>query len=327
MMRPSVLLALALGLAACGPPGAQPDDPFDPVAAEALSHMNLGTVRRWTDFYGTQPMSITEQVIQLTDGQWSDELLTLNGKTPAQLTTAEEVKAFTDLSRMLDGGRGRYHVSNRDFRIRDWSAFQANYDWNLISTTDVVAGRPAFHADVWPVSNDRPRYTVWVDQATLLTLKVLEFLPTGELASEMEVLSIDWDPDLDGITLQPAQQSTLVDPHQFPALVSFKTFALQYVPAGFALVATKLGSLGQGPALTQQYSDGVVELLFAQYAELTPTTLQPGADPNAPVSVHSNFWGPFARTHFSIVGTQMHVHTKLAKDELMNVIESIAPNP
>lgn len=331
MMRSSFVLlaALALGGTGCGPNGsALPGAPFVADVSAASLGLDVRMTRRWSDYYGTTPMTVTERVVEAANGSWSVDLLTLNGKELAAITEPAAQKEFMRLDRLLDLGRGRYAIRGRDFAIRNWDLFVANYEWSLISSDTSVAGRPVYVADVWAKQSGRPRYTVWVDQETMQTMKCLEFLPSGELAAEMEVLTIEWDPDLTNVDLKPGQLlKANVDPNSFPSLVPFQTFHLAYVPAGFAPISAQLSSLAGKPVLQQTYSDGVQDLSFWQAAELDPAPLPAEIAADAPVSVRMTAEGAQTQATFVLLGTQLYVNSKLTPDESMNVVESVTPNP
>lgn len=330
MTRSSFVLSMVLALASsgCGP-GApeQGDAPFKADVTAATLGLDVLTTRRWSDYHGTSPMTVVERVVEAADGSWAVDLLALNGKAVGDITDHAAQDEAKRLDQLLDLGRGRYTVRSRDFRIRNWDLFVANYEWTLISSDTTVVGRPVYVADVWSTQPGRPRYTVWVDQETMLTLKCLEFLPSGELASEMEVLTLEWSPDLTSLSLHQDVLKAGVDPAMFPALVTFQTFHLAYVPAGFALTTSQLSAVAGNPVLMQTYSDGIQELTFSQYAELEPTPLPAEIAADAPVSVRMTVDGARTQASFTVLGTNLHVHAKLTTDEFMNVVESITPNP
>lgn len=322
------LLALAFAPLGCEPVEAPAEAvPFSAERVNGQLGQDVGMTRRWSDYVGSTPMTSTERAIETATGEWAVDLLSLNGKPVDQITDPDAQVSAAKLGKKLDGGFGRYAMRGRDFRIRNWDLFVVNYGWSLISSNTTVAGRSVHVADVWPLNPGGPKYTVWVDQETGLTLKALEFLPTGELATEMEVLALEWNPDLTGVELHAPLPKTAIDPATIPSLVPFKTFHLSYVPAGFALLSSSLGAVGTGTALTQTYTDGVQELVLAQYADQTPSPHVSAIDAGTPIAVHFTADGARVQSIFSVLGTTIHVASKLTTDESMNVIESLTPNP
>lgn len=329
MMRSSwkFLALVVLAVTGCEPSEpATPSAPFTSHATLASLGLNLCATRRWSDYSSATPMTLTERAIDTASGGWSVTLLSLNGEAVDAITDPDARTKAKKLEKQLAEGPGRYVIRGRDFRIRNWDLFLANYGWSLISSDTTVAGRPVHVADVWPLNPGRPHYTVWVDQETQLTLKYLEFMPTGELASEMEVLELEWNPDLSGVALRPEVQKATAD-SQFWSSVSFQTFHLAYVPAGFALLASESSTLNGSIVLTQTFSDGVQEITFGQY---DPYPLNPPdmiSDTDEPISVRTTTSGARIQASFDLLGTALHVHSKLTTDEVMNVLESITPNP
>lgn len=325
MMRSLVALSLAsiLSLQACGP-GSSSGVYFGKTLTDVKAGQEATFIatRRYTDYNGVLPAMYTERFVRGKDDVSHVDLLTLNG-LPREQMTIEQVAKFDRLQKLFEGGQGTYIAKGRDFRVRDFELFYQNYTHVVFDTKAVLTGRPVYVADVKPKLLDRPWYTVWVDQETLITLKYLEFLPSGVLAAEMETLSIEYSPDLTGEVFElPAHSVQQEYSHQqVLSFAPFKLFTPTYLPAGFVHDSTRTSMLASHPVVAFSYTDGVQELFFVQYAEIDSIGLV--AEGMVPVKVGMSRYGPAFDAEFAILGTQIHATCKLDPEELMSVIEGL----
>ncbi|MBI4880736.1 MAG: hypothetical protein HY812_13920 [Planctomycetes bacterium] len=316
----------SLVLSACGP---APPNPALAVFQSALAQAQSGqeatfiAERRYTDYAGSDAGTHTERFVQGQGGVFRVDLLTLDGLAREQLPTQEAVDEFDRKSARFAAGFGTYIARSRDFRVRDLDLFSANYTFVLFDAPVPVAGRPAQVAEVKPKSFDRPWYMVWVDLETLVTLKYLEFLPSGVLAAEMETLAIEYDPDLSQETFQPAAHTEQmeVDPAQLAALVSFRVFAPSYTPSGFVRSSCRTSRKADQDVVMFSYSDGLQELFVAQYQELPGSAA--AASGTEPIRVGMARYGAAHDAELSLLGTQLHFTGKVDAQELMLVVECL----
>ncbi|MFG0319655.1 MAG: hypothetical protein ACF8XB_20450 [Planctomycetota bacterium JB042] len=320
IVKSSALALISVSLSACGPIG---DGAFlgrTLADVEASRELTWVAERQYVDYVGTTPSVAIERFTHGPDGAFRVDLLELNGKAPVDMS-ASEFEAFETLQELLQGGRGRHVARMRDFEVRDTELFAANYSWTVFDTPASVAGRAALVAEAKPHRMDRPWYRVWVDQLNLVTLKYEEFLPSGTLASEMEVLSIEFAPDLSEVEFQASLRSAPqeIAPEQIGAFVAFEALVPSYLPEGFVLTSCRLSGLAGSPALVLSYEDGLQELLLVQYQELEPSEPLEGV----PVTVKVAAYGPTVDADLRLIGTQLHVTAKVTEGEIMAVIEGL----
>lgn len=325
--------AIALFLAclqACGP---------EPVAAPswlagsatttvAPSALTFSAVRRYADFLGTDPKTHVERVTVAPSDQVLVELLELNGVQVGNAATEDEQRAMDQLAAQMAAGEGRAMLLYRDFRARDGELLAVNYDWNIISESASIAGRPALVVSLKPKIMDRPSYDVWIDFETKVTLKCVERMPTGEVAAEMEVLSIDYAPNLTGVAFPAPVHGDQVEVPlgQVQSLAAFPLYFPTYLPVGFALRSVRTSVISGQLVVVMTWTDGVQELFLSQHAVLGPPVAAPpeGQIPDVPVKVeHLNAMGASREFGCSIEGTELFMMSKLDDEELKTVVESL----
>lgn len=330
--RATFLLVVALAGFACSPDPSMPSGSgggaFGTTAAvETAKHAAYEAVRRYTSFSGPSMTSYTERFVKAEDGRTKVELLELNGKSLAAMTSQAEIDAFLTTAALLLGGAGRYVAVGRDFAVRDVDPFFQNYTFSIVADSEIVAGRECIVAEVRPLNSDRPNYVVWADVEFFTTLKYVERLPSGAVAAEMECLSVDFafNSKNEVFPESPASDPLEVSSASLTSLVGFEVFEPSYIPAGFVLAGVNHSTMAGRPILTWSYTDGLHELFIAEYAEIgTPEAAPPDTYPgDAPVHVRVTVLGAVVSTMFVIDGTQVHVKGKIEPDELMSVVESL----
>ena len=278
--------------------------------------------RSFVDYVGTTPMKVGERFHRSADG-FRLELLSVNGKVPGQMS-AEEYGDFDRLDRLLAGGKGRYVAGMRDFEVRDSELFLGMYAWTVFEAPAApVAGREVIVGEIKPLRMDRPWYRVWVDQESLVTLKYEEFLPSGVLASEMEVLSIEYSFDTSQDMLRSLGRpggTDLDGLEQVSSFVPFQAVVPSYLPEGFVLNACQVFPTPHGPAARFTYGDGIQELVVTQYAD--PPANEPLPE-GVPVRVGMTVYGSTVDADLVLLGTRVHVTCKVSDGELMAVIEGL----
>lgn len=324
-----------LALAGCGPsPAAGIASSSASVGATAslfAKASDVGTLRytatrRYVAFTGAAPGYYVERFTCASPTSSSVTPLSMNGVFPEDMDQ-DQKRQFVQLAANMSGGGGRFIAYDRDFQVRDPALFAANYTFVPMGEA-VIAGRSAFIAEVKPVYLDRPSYTVWADKANLLTLKYREYLPSGALAAEMETLEIAFGPkgqesvkDPEGVTDLTGIQAT-----QAAGLLPAQVYEPGYLPAGFALESVRYARLAGFPAVAWTWSDGVQAIHCTEYAPLQSPKVAPAGYPaNAPLSIGINLFGAYLKTTFEVQQTAFQVQGKVEPQELMTVIESLAP--
>ena len=304
----SMLFSLSLlVVAGCLPEDAERGS-FMGVTAEAVAaaeDVAYTAVRRYTDYVGVVPGEITERFTRADRDRSRVDLLTLNGLSRAERTTPEQIREFDQLQALLQGGRGRYVAKGRDFRIQDLELFETNYSYVIYDAPVMIAGRLADVVDVTPHVGDRPSYTVWIDRESLVTLKYLEFLSSGALAAEMEVLSFDAQPDLSTIQfpVPPTNEPTELAQALVQSFVPFQVLSPLYLPRGFVRQSIRASQLSGVSTLAWSYSDGLQVLSMVQYPEQGGDS----SDLSLPTRVGMSAYGPRTDAEFAVIGTQVHV--------------------
>lgn len=282
---------------------------------EHIQDVNYVATRRYTDFVGVVPSTMTERFVRVDDVATVD-LLSLNGVLPEAMGDSQRAE-FDRLSGMLMRGLGNYVAKMRDFEVRDYELFEANYTWVELEGARTIAGREVRVVEVKPRRLDRPFYTVWMDAETLVTLQYLEYLPTGALASKMEVLDISYDPvSAPSEPVKPSQHD--VSMNEVRGLADFDVLTPTYLPEGFVQTSVRLTEQAGSPVVIFSFEDGVQELFMVQYPELQPTPQDGEA-----VAVGMSAYGATCDAAFSVMGTQFHTTCKLDEEEVMSVIEGL----
>lgn len=323
VMRAALLLKASVLAVSCAP---GVDVELELAKADPGAYACVRKYSRWVD---GELSTQTERFVRDATGRFAIELLSLDGKSAGDPMTAAEKREFERVRALLRGGLGNLVANWRDFSVRDHDLFEANYLWQVLSQDESVAGRPAWLLDIDPRYPDRPSYTAWIDAETFVPLKIVETTPEGAFASTMEILEIDYSPDLSGVEftdLSFVEQTPATD-QELSAWANFKRFEPTYLPAGFELESTRLGKVAGFPVAITEWTDGVSELMLVQYGELAPGIAPTSGHP-AGAFVDVRISRPTAtvlEAVFHLEGTQVHVFGKVDQGELQTVIESFVP--
>jgi negative regulator of sigma E activity len=298
-------------------------------AIDAEAKAAFEAIRRYTSYSGLVPASYTERFVKDQDRKSKVELLALNDQTLSSLTSQGEIEHFQNTQALLAGGAGRYVASGRDFAVRNLDRFLQNYTFQIIPGGGIVAGRNCIVAEVKPKHLDRPSYVVWADAEHYTTLRYIERLPSGAVVAEMETTKVDFSFDAKDESFPASAATAAIDvsASNWSGLVGFEAFEASYLPAGFVADGVKLSTIAGREVLAMSFNDGAQELFIAQYREIDQSPVAPpvGYPADAPVHVRVNVLGAVVNSLFVIDSTQIHVKCKIEPDELMTVIESLAP--
>jgi hypothetical protein len=276
------LLLVGLALPACGVPLPTdgPDVPGVPAALQGeWKQLQLAPWNtryqgdRRISFYlemdGQEPI-FTQYVERVScDGEGNFHILPLY----AESLVAPDEATFLLLQERREGFFFRY----RDFRIRDLTAFLQNYRNLNAGKSVTVAGRPAWEVVFVRKIPGGRHYVVDFDIETGLVLGYEEYDDTGAKVATLEYLSIEMDPDLDGVPyFVPGNNERPIDlaTEDPVAILGFRPRLPQQLPPGFSLLETASVTDDAGNQWFKAgYSDGV-EMLFFLHRERTKAVYQ-----------------------------------------------------
>ena len=193
--------------------------------------------------------------------------------------------------------RGRFLVRFRDPHLGHPHAYDANYTWFHDAQPRQVAGRAC---TMWSA---RSRFAFGgadylVDDATGLLLGWALYGPGLVERVRSAVLTLDFDPELDGIDWQlPAVASETYLPDVHGTRIGFEPIEPQYLPPGFYLQSQEV--LASGPLLGEpndlhvmRYHDGV-QPLFVVQQKSAKSAAGGSSDETAPITTvrHSRVAG------------------------------------
>jgi hypothetical protein len=293
---PALLGALALtALAACDSWVASTNTiPGDPagggsavMAGKTLLESNVGALTRiplqgvrkvearWTEGAVQHALVYRERITGDGTGRFDLQLLELI-EPPLPPNQANQ---FTLLHESREGLFFRY----RDFEIRDFDLFSANF--SAVSSKDVaqVAGRQVERWVVQRRAGAERRYVVDLDAENGIALRAREELLDGTLVSQLEYESLDLAPDLTNVPFhQKSNGEIALTTSSFGLArgLGFSPHQPRHLPRGYSLhEAAKLVDAKDGRTWAKLvYSDGV-DLMFFVEAEPKPPSphVQPGS--------------------------------------------------
>ena len=216
-------------------------------------------VRKVDSFYNLsgkdETVSYREEVI--TDGEGH---FTIN---PIEVLSGASVdnQTFRFLLKSREGFNWRY----RDFLVRDLPTFLDNYKLRSWGRSVLVAGRDCYELDV--IRKDgSSRWEVAMDAATGIVLSYYEYDGQDRLYSSMVYESVDFDPDLTGVTFHQANNIELdLKGAQDPvSILGFDPLLPKLLPdSAFRFVsATALDNGNGGVWAKLEYTDGVQTILY-----------------------------------------------------------------
>lgn len=230
-------------------------------------------VRKVDSFYNLSgkddTVSYLEEVI--TDGRGQ---FTIN---PLQVMSGASVddQTFQFLLKSREGFNWRY----RDFLVRDLTTFLDNYKLRSWGRSVTVAGRDCYQLDVTR-KDGSSRWEVAMDVATGIVLSYYEYDGQDRLYSSMVYESVDFDPDLTGVTFHQASsvELDLKSAHDPAAVLGFDPLIPKLLPdSAFRFVsATALDDGNGGVWAKLEYTDGVQTILYLDCGLALPIVSVPG---------------------------------------------------
>jgi hypothetical protein len=190
---------------------------------------------------------------------------------------------------LLQQAREGLFFRYRDFALRDFDLFAAN--WSAAQSGEVgeVAGRTAERWVFQRRSGGDRHYVVDVDSENGLVLRAREELLDGTLVSQVEFQTLDLDPDFSAVSFHQALTSEVTLSTNLSSVASvlqFQPHAPKQLPRGYELIeVAKLVDPHGGQTWAKLvYSDGV-DLLF--FVEAEPGDAPPPQIHSAPPTVPS----------------------------------------
>jgi len=157
----------------------------------------------------------------------------------------------------------------RDFALRDFDLFSAN--WSATATDDVgdVAGRAVERLVVKRRAGGDRRYIVDVDAENGLVLRAQEELLDGTPVSLVEFETLDLDPDFSAVSFHQeltSEVSLSTNLQSVARALQFEPHSPKQLPRGYELieVAKLVDPLGGKTWAKLVYSDGVDVLFFVE---------------------------------------------------------------
>lgn len=207
-----------------------------------------------------------------------------------------QANQFLVLQRNREGLFFRY----RDFAIRDFDLFEANWTANVTGEVGEIAGRVVERLLVKRRSGGDRRYLVDVDAENGLVLRAVEELLDGTLVSKVEFQTLDLDPDFSAVSFHQALTNEITLSTNLSGVaraLEFQPHAPKQLPRGYELieVAKLLDPHGNRAWAKLVYSDGVDVLFFVESEpDGTPPPHQiqgiPPADPGTVRALTIGTW-------------------------------------
>lgn len=226
---------------------------------EAPSTTKHQGVRRVESFYNlsgkSDAVSYREKIT--TDGQGNFSTRPLEVISGATVPDDE----FLYLQKAREGFNWRY----RDFLVRDLASFLENYKLQSWGKSVAIAGRTCIELEI-ARKDGSSRWEVAMDVETGLVLSYKEYDRNEHLYSSMVYESVDFAPDVSGVTFHQLGNNELslagaVDP---TALLGFAPLTPKLLPnSGFHFLAAYRIQDQDGKVWAKlEYTDGVQTVLF-----------------------------------------------------------------
>jgi hypothetical protein len=238
-----------------------------------------------------------------------------------------QANQFLLLQRAREGLFFRY----RDFALRDFDLFAAN--WSAESADDVgpVAGRAVERMLVKRRSGGDRRYVVDVDSENGLVLRAREELLDGTLVSLVEFETLDLDPDFSAVSFHQELTSEVTLSNNLSSVaraLQFQPHAPKQLPRGYELIeVAKLVDPHDSQTWAKLvYSDGVDLLFFveAEPADTPPHQIH-SAPPTEPGTLRALTIGTWTVLQARYAGRDSVVMGKQGELALADAIRSAYP--
>lgn len=333
------LLVVALGLAACSQgavklSATQHANLLQLVMNAQQAHLHtahLGTrsVHVYIDVptTGAHHFATLEQIATDGHGGYSLQALSALGELP--MDTGSFLAQYS--------ANAPFYQRYRDFMIRDLDLFVENYVVVGMPVSTTVAGRAclSFNCERAP-SHLVPTggvFSVAIDVETSFVLSYDEHNAQGDLVASMRYESIDYAPDLSGITLATLPLGQPLDLAGDPTQqLGFAPLQPKLTPPGYQLELARL--LTEGPKKNWacfEYTDGVEKLFFlhggvAPSAQIGPSGWTRSVfQANSPYRMYVTTVGVWSVAQGVWDGQYVIAVGKLAQSDLLPFIESALP--
>jgi hypothetical protein len=200
-----------------------------------------------------------------------------------------QANQFLVLQRNREGLFFRY----RDFALRDFDLFEANWSANVTGEVGEIAGRVVERLLVKRRAGGDRRYLVDVDSENGLVLRAVEELLDGTLVSKVEFQTLDLDPDFSAVSFHQALTNEVTLSTNLTSVaraLEFQPHAPKQLPRGYELIeVAKLVDPHANRAWAKLvYSDGVDVLFFVESESAdTPSHQIQGIPPSEPGTVRA----------------------------------------
>jgi len=162
--------------------------------------------------------------------------------------------------------QARYLHRFRDLAIDDPALVLENYDVEVVSPDEVVAGRSVVHLLFQPRHKKVGRREVWVDKESGVALRVERYSREGSRAFRVEYESIELGGTLERIDSDPPQlPAAPVRLTGADAKLNFQTLEPTYIPKGYRLADSDVVLAGPPGETTKvrrdRFTDGLDHVL------------------------------------------------------------------
>ena len=260
-----------------------------PTIPELMQSIQLAP--QTTAFQGTRRVKIDHSLEGTPIHLEYTELVSSDGAGQFSIQTQDVVDAGRMdpfLFQQMQDARAGFFWRYRDFGVKDWQLFTANWQATDLGKSVLVAGRVSWELSVERKTGSNTRYQIAVDLNTGLILRCLEFHSHGNgveaQVASFEFESIDFAPvfTVDHPWHQPSNaEQWIVQGTDIEQQLGFSPLSPKLPPAGYQLLEV---SYVQEPTaemrrwLKLTYTDGIDSafFLFGQPASMTGETSTEG---------------------------------------------------
>jgi hypothetical protein len=333
----AVGIAVALAFVAACAPGDRPAEDrasqaFTPTQGAALPSFlarmpeapfttALSGVRRasffWSTSAGESRLVHEERVAADGQGRFLVEPLVVH--EPAM--TSEQAQLFALLQKNREGFLWRW----RDFRIRDLSLFEQNWQLEVVGER-TVAERLGVVVEVR--RRDLVAHLVYrasIDPATGLVLAHEEFDQNGKLVAHVEFTHLVLNPTFDNPVWHqaPFDGDELRPGDEGAAQLGASPATPQALPLGYQLVDSQVLAVPGRRVLRRTYTDGIDSLFFLQTVLPEPEMEQVSIGPEAPRKALHMRAGPWVACDYARPRDKVMIVGRLDDQQLLHLLRSV----
>lgn len=281
----------------------------------------LSGVRRasfsWTTGAGESRLVHEERVGADGQGRFFVEPLVVH--EPAM--TSEQAQLFALLQKNREGFLWRW----RDFRIRDLSLFQQNWQLEVVGER-TVAGRLGSVVEVRRRDlAARLVYRATIDPANGLVLAHEEYDHDAKLVAQVEFTHLVLDPTFD----QPAWHQAPFDGDELRtgdegvAQLGAAPATPQALPVGYQLAESLVLDVPGRRVLRRTYTDGIDALFFLQTVSPAPEMEQVSIGPDVPRKALHVRAGPWVACDYARPRDKVMIVGRLDDQQLLHLLRSV----